>query len=159
MKKGLLILVALSIALLMGASMLFAQKKATAEKEKGSCGKEMKAPGKEMGSCGMEMKLTDEQKQWIQPLSPFALAWSAMWFEFNRLVMRGVFRVRAVGIENLPASTRLYLIRKTPDREVMEWLVGANDILSGKTKDIPVQAGDVLATEDMLKTARELLGL
>ncbi|MFA6561729.1 MAG: AMP-binding protein [Verrucomicrobiia bacterium] len=50
-----------------------------------------------------EKKLTDEQKRWIQPLGPLALAWSAMWFEFNRLVMRGVFRVRAVGIENLPA--------------------------------------------------------
>ena len=49
------------------------------------------------------LKLTDEQKRWIQPLNPLALAWSAMWFEFNRLVMRGVFRVRAVGIENLPA--------------------------------------------------------
>ncbi|MBI5688231.1 MAG: AMP-binding protein [Verrucomicrobia bacterium] len=50
-----------------------------------------------------EKKLTDEQKQWIQPLGPLALAWSAMWFEFNRLVMRGVFRVRAVGVEHLPA--------------------------------------------------------
>jgi hypothetical protein len=48
MKKGLMILVALSIALLMGASMLVAQEKAAAEKEKGSCKK--------------EMKLTDEQK-------------------------------------------------------------------------------------------------
>jgi long-chain acyl-CoA synthetase len=51
-----------------------------------------------------EKKLTDEQKRWIQPLGPLALAWSALWFEFNRLVMRGVFRVRAVGVENLPAS-------------------------------------------------------
>lgn len=51
-----------------------------------------------------EKKLTDEQKQWIQPLGPLALTWSAMWFEFNRLVMRSVFRVRAVGVENLPAS-------------------------------------------------------
>ena len=51
-----------------------------------------------------EKKLTDEQKRWIQPLGPLALAWSAMWFEFNRLVMRGVFRVRTVGIENLPAQ-------------------------------------------------------
>ncbi|MCX6899224.1 MAG: AMP-binding protein [Verrucomicrobia bacterium] len=51
-----------------------------------------------------EKKLTDEQKQWIQPLGPLTLAWSAMWFEFNRLVMRSVFCVRAVGVENLPAS-------------------------------------------------------
>jgi long-chain acyl-CoA synthetase len=51
-----------------------------------------------------EKKLTDEQKRWIQPLGLLALAWSALWFEFNRLVMRGVFRVRVVGVENLPAS-------------------------------------------------------
>jgi Spy/CpxP family protein refolding chaperone len=68
MKKGLLILVALSIALLMGASMLFAQEKATAEKEKGSCGKEMKMGAKEMGECGKEMKLTDEQKTKLEEL-------------------------------------------------------------------------------------------
>lgn len=51
-----------------------------------------------------EKKLTDEQKRWIQPLGPLALTWSVIWFEFNRLVMRGVFRVRAVGIENLPTT-------------------------------------------------------
>jgi long-chain acyl-CoA synthetase len=50
-----------------------------------------------------EKKLTDEQKRWIQPLGSLARAWSALWFELNRLVMRGVFRVRAVGVENLPA--------------------------------------------------------
>jgi hypothetical protein len=54
MKKGLIILVALSIALLMGASMLIAQEKAATEKEKGSCGK--------------EMKLTDEQKAKIEDM-------------------------------------------------------------------------------------------
>jgi hypothetical protein len=47
MKKGLIILVALSIALLMGASMLIAQEKATAEKEKASCEKEMKLTGEQ----------------------------------------------------------------------------------------------------------------
>jgi|WetSurMetagenome_2_1015567.scaffolds.fasta_scaffold21217_5 hypothetical protein len=54
MKKGLLVLVALSIALLMGASMLVAQEKACAEKEKGSCMK--------------EMKLTDAQKAKIEEM-------------------------------------------------------------------------------------------
>jgi hypothetical protein len=54
MKKGLMILVALSIALLMGASMLIAQEKAAAEKEKGSCGK--------------EMKLTAEQKAKVEEI-------------------------------------------------------------------------------------------
>ncbi|MFA4947288.1 MAG: hypothetical protein WC674_02125 [Candidatus Krumholzibacteriia bacterium] len=54
MKKGLIILVALSIALLMGASMLIAQEKASVEKEKGMHGK--------------EMKLTDEQKTKIEEM-------------------------------------------------------------------------------------------
>jgi len=54
MKKGLIILVALSIALLMGASMLIAQEKASVEKEKGMHGK--------------EMKLTDEQKAKIEDM-------------------------------------------------------------------------------------------
>lgn len=54
MKKGLLVLVALSIALLMGASMLVAQEKACAGMEKGTCKK--------------EMKLTDEQKAKIEDM-------------------------------------------------------------------------------------------
>jgi len=54
MKKGLIILVALSIALLMGASMLVAQEKACAGMEKGTCKK--------------EMKLTDEQKAKIEDM-------------------------------------------------------------------------------------------
>jgi hypothetical protein len=54
MKKGLVILVALSIALMMGASMLVAQEKAPVEKEKGTCKK--------------EMKLTDEQKAKIDEM-------------------------------------------------------------------------------------------
>jgi hypothetical protein len=54
MKKGLIVFVALSIALLMSASMLVAQEKASAEKEKGTCKK--------------EMKLTDEQKAKIEEL-------------------------------------------------------------------------------------------
>ena len=54
MKKGLLVLVALSIALLMGASMLVAQEKASAGMEKGTCKK--------------EMKLTDEQKTKIEEM-------------------------------------------------------------------------------------------
>jgi len=54
MKKGLLVLVALSIALLMGASMLVAQEKACAGMEKGTCKK--------------EMKLTDEQKTKIEEM-------------------------------------------------------------------------------------------
>jgi hypothetical protein len=68
MKKGLTILVALSIALLMGASMLVAQEKAAVEKEKASCQKEMQVAGKEMGSCGKEMKLTDEQKAKLEEI-------------------------------------------------------------------------------------------
>ena len=51
-----------------------------------------------------ERKLTGEQKQWIEPLGPLARVWSALWFEFNRLAMRGLFRVRAVGCGNLPTS-------------------------------------------------------
>ncbi len=54
MKKGLMILVALSIALVMGASMLVAQEKACA--------------GKEKGSCKNEMKLTDEQKTKVEEM-------------------------------------------------------------------------------------------
>ncbi len=54
MKKGLVILVALSIALLMGSSMLLAQEKACAEKGKAACAK--------------EMKLTDEQKAKIDEM-------------------------------------------------------------------------------------------
>jgi Spy/CpxP family protein refolding chaperone len=54
MKKGLLVLVALSIALLMGASMLVAQEKACAGMGKGTCKK--------------EMKLTDEQKAKIEDM-------------------------------------------------------------------------------------------
>jgi hypothetical protein len=54
MKKGLLILVALSIALLMGTSMLVAQEKACASKEK--------------GACKSEMKLTDEQKAKVEDM-------------------------------------------------------------------------------------------
>lgn len=54
MKKGLLVLVALSIALLMGASMLVAQEKACA--------------GMEKGTCKNEMKLTDEQKAKIEDM-------------------------------------------------------------------------------------------
>lgn len=55
MKKGLLILVALSIALLMGTSMLVAQEKAHAAKEK--------------GACKSEMKLTDEQKAKVENMN------------------------------------------------------------------------------------------
>lgn len=54
MKKGLAILVALSIALLVGSSLLLAQEKAPVEKEKGTCKK--------------EMKLTDEQKAKIDEM-------------------------------------------------------------------------------------------
>ena len=54
MKKGLLILVALSIALLMGASMMVAQDKAPVGMEKGMCKK--------------EMKLTDEQKAKVEDM-------------------------------------------------------------------------------------------
>ncbi|MCX5752224.1 MAG: hypothetical protein NTW97_01120 [Candidatus Krumholzibacteria bacterium] len=54
MKKGLMILVALSIAFLMSASMLVAQEKAATERE--------------MGSCMKEMKLTDEQKAKIEEI-------------------------------------------------------------------------------------------
>jgi Spy/CpxP family protein refolding chaperone len=68
MKKGLMILVALSIALLMNASMLVAQEKAAAGKEMGSCMKEMKAGEKDKDSCGKEMKLTEEQKTKLEEL-------------------------------------------------------------------------------------------
>jgi Spy/CpxP family protein refolding chaperone len=54
MKKGLIVFVALSVALLMSASMLVAQEKASAGKEKGTFKK--------------EMKLTDEQKAKIEDL-------------------------------------------------------------------------------------------
>jgi Spy/CpxP family protein refolding chaperone len=54
MKKGLMILVALSVALVMGASMLVAQEKSCGDKEKGTCKK--------------EMKLTDEQKAKVEDM-------------------------------------------------------------------------------------------
>jgi hypothetical protein len=54
MKKGFVILAALSIALLMGSSALLAQEKAPVEKEKGTCKK--------------EMKLTYEQKAKIEEM-------------------------------------------------------------------------------------------
>ncbi len=54
MKKGLMILVALSIALVMGASMLVAQEKSCGEKEK--------------GTCKSEVKLTDEQKAKVEDM-------------------------------------------------------------------------------------------
>ncbi len=65
--------------------------------------------------------------------------------------------LKAAGLEKLPKNVRLYLLRAGPGRPTTEWLVNAENLLSGKAEDIPLQERDVLATEDMLKTARKIL--
>lgn len=45
--------------------------------------------------------LDEEQKRWLQPLGPVALASARFLYAVNRLLMRLIFRVRADGLEHL----------------------------------------------------------
>lgn len=65
--------------------------------------------------------------------------------------------LRAGGLEKFPKNTRFYLLRTGTNRTTTEWLRNAEDILSGKAEDIPLQEGDVLTVENLLETARKIL--
>jgi len=49
-----------------------------------------------------EEVLNDRQKRWLTPLGPVASAVAGGMFALNRMVMRGPFRLRVKGLENLP---------------------------------------------------------
>ncbi|HEX2740269.1 MAG TPA: AMP-binding protein [Rubrobacter sp.] len=49
-----------------------------------------------------EEVLNDRQKRWLAPLGPAASALAGGMFTLNRMLMRGPFRLRVEGLENLP---------------------------------------------------------
>jgi long-chain acyl-CoA synthetase len=49
-----------------------------------------------------EEVLDDRQKRWLKPLGPARSAAARGMFFLNRMMMRGVFRLRAEGLQNLP---------------------------------------------------------
>ena len=68
----------------------------------------------EAADSGESMTLEDaelgaEQERWLQPRGPAVLFLARVIFALNRLVMRAVFRVRAEGLEHLPAEGPLLI--------------------------------------------------
>ena len=49
-----------------------------------------------------EEVLDDRQRRWLEPLGPVGSAMARSMFVLNRMLMRGPFRLRVEGIENLP---------------------------------------------------------
>ena len=49
-----------------------------------------------------EEVLSDRQKRWLKPLGPATSAVARSMFALNRALMRGAFRLRVKGLENLP---------------------------------------------------------
>jgi len=49
-----------------------------------------------------EEVLDDRQRRWLKPLGPVGSAMARSMFVLNRMLMRGPFRLRVEGIENLP---------------------------------------------------------
>src|ERR671910_915470 len=49
-----------------------------------------------------EEVLDDRQKRWLKPLGPAGSAMARSLFALNRIMMRGPFRLRVKGLENLP---------------------------------------------------------
>ncbi len=63
----------------------------------------------EAADSGQSVSLADaelgaEQERWLQPRGPGSRALAQLLFGLNRLLMRGIFRVRAEGLEHLPGD-------------------------------------------------------
>jgi long-chain acyl-CoA synthetase len=61
--------------------------------------------GKWIDSLAQPYEILDEkQKRWLEPLGPIATVIARLLYAFGRMGMLLLFRVRAVGLENLPAD-------------------------------------------------------
>jgi long-chain acyl-CoA synthetase len=63
-----------------------------------------------------EALLTEDQQQWLQPLSPFQQTLSSILFSIFRSLMRFLFKLKVEGLENLPSQGNFVL---TPNHTSM----------------------------------------